>query len=127
LLMEAAQMRDEDADREATAKTKEPGPVELAAVFPSLELTEEERRAPSPASRLVAVSIEGRVLSGEPGTDAALPARLVGLLNDTGWFKTDTGLGELEFFEATTPVGQTVVHFQPESVVFVQSAREARP
>lgn len=127
LLLEAAQMRDEDADREATAKAMEPAPVELAAIFPVIELTGEESVAPNPPAHLLAVSIEGRVLAGEAGADATLPARLVGLLREADWFKTDTGLGELELFEATRPDGETVIHFQPESVVFVKSFREARP
>lgn len=128
LLMEAAQFRDEDADREATAKSAEPLPlISPAADFPIIELTAEERVAPGPEGQLLAVSIEGRVLAGDAGADVELPARLAALLRDADWFKTDTGLGELELFEATTPASESVIHFQPESLVFVKSAREARP
>ena len=127
LLMEAAQMRDETADLAAHAKPAEPAPSPPAALFPPVELTEQERAAIRPPNRLLAVSIEGRVLAGQVGTDEELPQRMAALLEGAAWFKTAAGLGALELFEASTAHDQTVMQFQIESVVLVNQPREAQP
>jgi CheY-like chemotaxis protein len=124
LLMEAAQLRDEVADQEASAKPAEAAAAPLTPKFPPIELTDQERASLQPPRRLLAVSIEGRVLAGETGDATSLPRQLADLLENTAWFKTAAGLGTLELFEASTPREETVIQFQPESVVLVQQARE---
>ena len=119
LLMEAAQLRDEKAGEEPSAPPAEAAPV--APKYPPLELTDDERAAIRPPHRLLAVSIEGRVLAGDTGGDETLPRRLAALLEQTAWFKTAAGLGALELFEATSPREQTALHFQSESVLFVRT------
>lgn len=124
LLMEAAQLRDEKAEQEPAAPA-EAAPA--APKFPPLELTDAERALIRPPQRLLAVSVEGRVLAGETGGDDSLPRRLAALLENAAWFKTAAGLGALELFEASTPREDIVIQFQSESVVLVQQTREAHP
>jgi CheY-like chemotaxis protein len=126
LLMEAAQLRDEVAglEAEASAKPAEAAPAPIVPKFSPVELTDAERASIRPPRRLLAVSIEGRVLAGETGDATTLPRKLAALLENTAWFKTAAGLGTLELFEASTPREDTVLQFQPESVVLVQQTRE---
>ena len=123
LLMEAAQLRDEKAEQEPSAPA-EAAPA--APKFPPLELTDAERALIRPPQRLLAVSVEARVLAGDAGGDESLPRRLAALLENAAWFKTAAGLGALELFEATTAREDTVIQFQSESVVLVRQTREAQ-
>ena len=125
LLMEAAQLRDEKAEQEPGAAPAEAAPA--PPKFPPLELTEAERSLIRPPRRLLAVSIEGRVLAGETGGDESLPRRLSALLEKAAWFKTAAGLGTLELFEASAPRESTVVQYQSESAVLVRQTREVQP
>lgn len=127
LLMEAAQLRDEVAGREVPPPVaEEPAqPEGSTSTFPPVELTETERSQPLPARCLLAVSIEGCVLSTLGNHDFKLPSQLSEVLCHSEWFKTAAALGSLESFEATTPGSQSVMHFQPESLVFV--SQERRP
>lgn len=124
LLMEAAQLRDEKAEQAPAAAPAEAAPA--VPKFPPLELTDAERASIRPPRRLLAVSVEGRVLAGETGGDDALPRRLAALLDGAAWFKTAAGLGALQLFEASASREETVLHFQPESVVLVRQTREAQ-
>lgn len=127
LLMESAQMRDETAGRESGINLDEPAPApQPVSTLPPVELTAEERNRSSREPRhLLAVSVEGRVLSSLGTHEFKLPNRLSSLLREAEWFKTAAGLGSLELFESTTPARQTVMHFQPESVVLVTQERSA--
>jgi CheY-like chemotaxis protein len=127
LLMEAAQMRDEEAGLEASARAAETPPAAPVALFPALELTDEESARTRPPRRLLAVSIEGRVLAGDTGGDEQLPRRMAALLEDATWFKTVAGLGVLELFEASTPHEETAMQFQAESLVLVNQPRKGQP
>jgi len=126
LLMEAAQKRDESDEREAAESMQEPEPAPPS--FPAIILTAEEEQAGIRAAPLLlAISAEGRVLAGESAGHEALTTRLAGLLAEAAWFKALTGLGALQQFEARLPKADCVIHFQPESLVFVQQSREAQP
>jgi CheY-like chemotaxis protein len=126
LLMESAQMRDEVDGRATGADLAEAAPV-AESTLPPVELTEAERAMVSRTLPLLAVSIEGRVLtrSGEP--KASLAAPLATLVRDAAWFKSAAGLGALELFEFTTPTQDSIVHFQPESGVWVSQPRVTAP
>lgn len=127
LLMEAAQLRDEVAGREVFTAVEEPvQPSTAAPAFPAVELNVEERVSSDPSHHLLAVSIEGCVLASLGDHDFKLPNRLSELLRDAEWFKTAAALGSLESFEATTSTRETVLHFQPESVVYATQQRSAR-
>jgi CheY-like chemotaxis protein len=126
LLMEAAQLRDEVAGRETPPIAEEPTQPEInTSTLPAVELSEIERAQPLPARCLLAVSIEGCVLSTLGNHDFKLPSQLCDVLCQSEWFKTAAALGSLESFEATTPGSQSVMHFQPESLVFVRQERRA--
>ena len=126
LLMESAQMRDETAGRESGISLDEPTPTPLpVSSFPAVELTAEERASGHVPRHLLAVSVEGRVLSSLGAHEFKLPNRLSSLLREAEWFKTAAGLGALELFESSTPLRDTVMQFQPESVVLVTQERSA--
>lgn len=126
LIMEAAQMRDEVADREAGERPPEPTPAPEPELFPALILTEEERAAVVKPRRLLAVSIEGRILAGENEDGGDLPRRLAEMLAGSAALKATAGLGTLLLLEVTTANDDVALHFQPESVVLVSQAREVR-
>ncbi len=124
LLMEAAQLRDEGAGRDAPPDVEEPAHPDTAApAFPPVQLTEAESKISHPTRQLLAVSVEGCVLSSLGNHDVKLPHHLSDLLREVEWFKTAAALGTLELFEATSEDWESAIHFQPESLVFVTQAR----
>jgi len=126
LLMEAAQMRDESADRASNARAEDSATASVQqSHFPPVELTEQERLEHRAPQRLLAVSVEGRVLSSLGEHDFKLPEHLTSLLREAEWFRTTSGLGALESFETSTVTRETAMSFQPESVVFVTQERKA--
>lgn len=125
LLMESAQRRDETAGRESgldLEETPAPPPVQTSN-FAAVQLTKEERAISGAPRQLLAVSVEGRVLSSLGEHEFKLPNRMASLLRDAEWFKTAAGLGAIELFQSSTPARETVMHFQPESVVLVTQER----
>jgi CheY-like chemotaxis protein len=126
LLMEAAQLRDEVAGREMPAVLEEPAQPQVSpSAFPPVKLTAAECEMPLPSKSLLAVSIEGCVLATLGHHDFKLPSQLSDVLSRSEWFKTAAALGSLESFEASTPSSHLVMHFQPESLVFVRQERRA--
>lgn len=127
LLMESAQLRDEGAGGENnSASTEEPAAAPLAKHFPALALTALESASMPATGALLVVSVEGRVLVNNRG-DTARATALAELLRGTEWFKSVSGLGALELFEASTAAGQrTVLHFQSEALVSLFEEGAAR-
>jgi hypothetical protein len=126
LLMEAAQLRDEGAEQDTPPDVEEPAQPDVPApAFPAVALTEAERTMSRPTRDLLAVSVEGCVLSHLGDHDAMVPGHLSALLREAEWFKTAAALGSLESFEAESARWQTAIHFQPESLVFVTQPRRA--
>lgn len=125
LLMEAAQLRDEVADQQASSTNVEPLPAAPVARFPAVQMTEQERSSIRAPKHFAAVSIEGRVLAGQPAGES-FSQNAAALLRDAAWFKTAAGLGALELFEATTAHEEIAVQFQAESLVLVSQSREGQ-
>ena len=75
-------------------------------------------------TKLLAVSIEGRLLHRDGDTPEVQATRLASLLAEASWFRTVPGVGALQLFEARLPHEDRALQFQPESIVLVKRPRE---